>query len=155
MYQSFLADACSVNPRLRVIGLTATPFRMTTGMICQPGHFLNSICYEVGVKELIVQGYLCPLRSKASKARLDTSVLHLRGGEFIADEVEDLMDTDNRVQAACSEIIDYTQERHTVLIFASGIPHRKHIVQVLKDRHNIDFGFVSFDSPDVWRRRCS
>jgi DNA repair protein RadD len=152
MYQSFLADACSVNPHLRVIGLTATPFRMTTGMICQPGHFLNSICYEVGVKELIVQGYLCPLRSKASKARLDTSVLHLRGGEFISDEVEDLMDTDTRVQAACSEIIDYTQDRHTVLIFASGIAHGKHIVQVLKERHNIECGFVSGDSPDGWRR---
>ena len=153
MYRRFLQDCEIINPHVRIIGLTATPFRMTTGLICSPDHFLNSICYEVGVKELIVQGYLCPLRSKASKTRLDTSGLHIRCGEFIADEIEDLMDTDTRVQAACSEIIEYTRAKHTVLIFASGIAHGRHIVRVLKEEHNIECGFVSGESPDGWRRQ--
>ncbi len=34
MYQQFLADAKVINPEVRVIGLTATPFRMKSGMIC-------------------------------------------------------------------------------------------------------------------------
>ena len=65
MYRTFLEDARKVNPNLRVIGLTATPFRMKSGMICEPDNVLNHVCYEIGVKELIVQGYLCPLVTKA------------------------------------------------------------------------------------------
>jgi DNA repair protein RadD len=58
MYRQFLADAKVVNPRLRVIGLTATPFRMKSGMICAPENILNQVCYEAGVRELIRDGYL-------------------------------------------------------------------------------------------------
>jgi DNA repair protein RadD len=153
MYQSFLGDAHIVNPNLRVIGLTATPFRMTTGLICQPDHFLNSICFEVGIKELIRDGYLCPLRSKASKTRVDTSGLHIRGGEFISNELEELMDTNARVKAACSEILEYTQDRNAVLIFAAGVEHGKHIQQIFQEQHHIECGFVSGDSPDGWRKK--
>ncbi|MCC6909082.1 MAG: DEAD/DEAH box helicase family protein, partial [Phycisphaerales bacterium] len=76
MYRTFIADAKAVNPEVRVVGLTATPFRLKTGMICGPDNILNHICYEVGVRELIVQGYLCPLRTKAGVARADMSGLH-------------------------------------------------------------------------------
>src|SRR5690606_28392219 len=58
MYRQFLADAKVVNPHMRVIGLTATPYRMKTGTICSPDTILNDIGYEVGVRELIVQGWL-------------------------------------------------------------------------------------------------
>ena len=41
MYRTFLSDAKVVNPNLRVIGLTATPFRMKGGQICKPENLLN------------------------------------------------------------------------------------------------------------------
>ncbi len=59
MYRQFLADARKVNPHLRVIGFTATPYRLKSGSICTHDGFLNHICYEVGVRELIRDGYLC------------------------------------------------------------------------------------------------
>ena len=61
MYRQFLADAKAVNPNLRIVGFTATPFRLKSGSICTPDGFLNHVCFEIGVRELIVQGYLCPL----------------------------------------------------------------------------------------------
>jgi len=153
MYLSFLRDAKIVNPNIRVVGCTATPYRTGTGMICGPDNILNEICYEVGIKELIRDGYLCPLRSKASKTRIDTTGLHVRGGEFIANELEDLMDTDTRVKAACAEILEYTQDRHAVLIFAAGVDHGKHIQKIFQENHNVECGFVSGDSPDGWRKK--
>lgn len=105
MYRQFLADAKVVNPNVRLIGLTATPFRMKSGMICEPDNLLNAVCCEVGVKELIAQGYLCPLVTKAGLKKVDTSTLHMRAGEFVVGEVEDLMDQDELVEAACREII--------------------------------------------------
>jgi len=146
MYQQFLAEARVVNPQVRVIGLTATPYRLKSGLICTPDHFLNHVCYEVGVRELIVQGYLSPLITKAGVARVDTSTVHLRGGEFVAAEVEDLMDQAELVEAACREIIEYTPDRRSVLIFATGIKHGRHVKAVLQQEHGVECGFVCGDT---------
>jgi DNA repair protein RadD len=147
MYRQFIADAKAVNPHVRIIGLTATPFRMKSGPICEPGNILNHVCYEVGVRELIVQGYLSPLRTKAGLQRVDTSSLHVRAGEFVASEVEDLMDKDALVEGACAEIVEHTRDRKAVLIFSSGVRHGQHIVEVLKAKHGVECGFVTGDTP--------
>ncbi|MCX7701180.1 MAG: DEAD/DEAH box helicase family protein, partial [Gemmataceae bacterium] len=143
MYRQFLADAKVINPHLRVVGFTATPFRQKAGPICTPDGFLNHVCFEVGVRELIVQGYLCPLVTKAGIAKADFDRLHVRAGEFVADEMEDLMDDDRLVEAACHEIVACTRDRKAVLIFASGIRHGQHVVRMLRERHSQECGFVT------------
>lgn len=147
MYQTFLQEARVVNPHLRLIGLTATPYRMSTGMICGPDNLLNEICYEIGVRELIIQGYLCPLKSKAGKKKADMSVLHLRGGEFIASEIEELMDQYALVSSACTEIVEQTASRNSVLIFASGVGHARHIKERLEQLTCQEVGLVTGDTP--------
>ncbi len=148
MYRQFLADARTVNPSVRIIGLTATPYRMKSGSICAPENILNHVCYEIGVRELIVQGFLSPLKTKAGSQKPDTSGLHVRAGEFVAGEVEDLMDQAGLVEGACAEIAEHTKDRRATLIFASGIRHGEHIVEVFKAKHGIECGFVSGDTPD-------
>lgn len=147
MYRTFLADAKVINPTVRVIGLTATPFRLKSGMICGPENILNSVCYEVGVRELIRDGFLCPLVTKAGREKADTSGLHVRGGEFVADEVEDMMDQDRLVIAACAEIVALTHDRRSCLIFASGIKHGQHVARVLSDIGGRECGFVCGETP--------
>jgi len=150
MYRTFLAEAQIVNPQVRLVGLTATPYRMTTGMICGPEHLLNEVCYEVGVRELIVQGYLCSLKTKAGRRKVDTTGLHIRGGEFVAGEVEALMDDDALVHDACAEIVDHTHDRHSVLIFAVGVAHARHVRRVLGELSQA-CGFVCGETPSSER----
>ena len=145
MYRTFLAEVRAVNPNVRLVGLTATPYRMTTGMICGPENLLNYVCYEVGVRELIVQGFLCGLKTKAGRRKADTSGLHIRGGEFIAGEVEALMDDDTLVRSACGEIVDQTRDRHSVLVFAAGVQHAMHVQCILGEMGQA-CGFVSGDT---------
>ena len=147
MYRTFIGEARVVNPHVRVIGLTATPFRMNSGMICAPDNILNEVCYEIGVRELIVQGYLCPLRTKAGIARADMSDLHVRAGDFVAGEVENLMDVDDLVQAACAEIVEHASDRRSVLIFTSGVRHGQHVVETLRSRHGVECGWVDGQTP--------
>ena len=128
MYRNFLRRMKDNNPELRVIGLTATPYRMTSGPICAPDNVLNNICFEVGVKELLQQGFLCPLRSKASRQEIDASGLHIRGGEFIESEVDKLMNTGDLVAQACAEIISYARERKAVIIFCCSIDHAQNVL---------------------------
>src|SRR3990172_5721821 len=153
MYRTFLEDARKVNPNVRLIGLTATPFRMKSGMICAPENVLNDVCYEVGVKELILQGYLCPLITKAGREKIDTSGLHVRAGEFVAGEVEDLMNTADRVESACREIIEQTGSRSSVLIFAAGVAHGQRIAEVLRGKFGTRVGTVFGDTLDFERDR--
>ncbi|MCO6455492.1 MAG: DEAD/DEAH box helicase family protein [Pirellulaceae bacterium] len=147
MYRQFLADAKVINPALRIVGFTATPFRLKTGPICTPDGFLNHVCIEVGVRELIRDGFLSPLLTKAGINKADFGQLHVRGGEFVADEVESLMDDERLVEAACGETVGYTGDRRAVLIFASGIKHGEHIVRVLAEQHGIECGFVTGETP--------
>jgi DNA repair protein RadD len=143
MYRHFLAGARVANPRVRVIGLTATPFRLESGVICTPDGVLNRVCFEAGVRELIRDGYLCPLVTRAGTAKVETAGLRVKGGDFATSAVEALMDADALVEAACGEIVEYTKTRNAVLIFASGVRHGEHILSVLRARHGIDCGFVT------------
>ena len=148
MYRQFLSEARVLNPQVRVVGFTATPFRLDAGPICRDDHFLNMVCYEVGVRQLIADGFLPPLISKAGIAKADTSQLHVRAGEFVAAEVEAAMDDAQLVEAACAEVAVITRDRRSVLIFASGVQHGRHVVKVLAKKHGIDCGFVCGETPD-------
>ena len=63
MYRRFLNDLQAINPALKVIGLTATPFRLDSGMLHEGENALfTDIAHEVSVRDLIDQGYLSPLK---------------------------------------------------------------------------------------------
>lgn len=137
MYRQFLADARQLNPRLRVVGFTATPFRLRSGSICTPaeeGGLLQAICYSVGVRELIRDGYLCPLVAKAGANSVDASHLAVRGGEFVAADAEELMDRAGLIQAACADLIARTGDRGSCLIFAAGVDHAEHLAAGLREQ---------------------
>ena len=151
MYRTFLEDARALNPGVRMVGFTATPYRMSSGAICAPENLLNHVCYEVGVREMIAQGYICDLKTKAGRNKPDTSGLHLRGGEFIAYEAETLMDDRALVRSACEEIVEQTRERRSVLIFAAGVSHATHVLAQLKSMGHA-CGMVSGETLDFDRK---
>jgi DNA repair protein RadD len=132
MYRTFLRDLRKYNTKLRTVGLTATPYRMTTGPLCGPDEMLNAICFDVSVMELIDQGYLSKLVSKRV-AECDTSKLHIRAGEFVADEVAMLMGGPDAVRSACEKIIERTQDRKSVLVFCAGVQHAEDVAKLLPD----------------------
>ena len=142
MYQTLLNEEKKLNPNVRLIGFTATPYRLRGGLICKPENLLNEICYEIGVRELIMRGYLSKLRSKNGKTKADLSDLHIRAGEFIADEIAAKMDNEQLVFAACNEIVKLTADRKKVLIFASSVAHAEHIKQRIEAASGKECGLV-------------
>ncbi len=151
MYQTFLTAMREINPYIRLIGLTATPYRMKSGLLCGPENLLHDICYEVGVKQLIDEKYLCPLKTKGGRSKVDCSNLHIRAGEFISSEVEELMDNADLVASACREIIMQTQNRHSVLIFAASVTHAGHVKETVQKYSGCECGLVTGDTPSAER----
>jgi DNA repair protein RadD len=70
-YMAFLKGCRIANKNLRIVGFTATPFRMGCGPICHRDHILNEVVYEANVGDLIAQGFLCRLRSKVGDVQPD------------------------------------------------------------------------------------
>ena len=140
-----------INPHVRVIGLTATPFRLKGGLICKPENILNEICYEAGLKEMIQQGYLSPLISRAGRAEANLANLHIRGGEFISDEVAAAMDNDALVTSACREIVELTRDRKSVLIFTASVDHCKHVAEKIQAFSGKECAIVTGDTSPAER----
>ena len=133
MYRTFLSDMKVINPNVRLIGLTATPYRLKGGLICKPENMLNHVCYEAGLKEMIVQGYLSPLISRAGRVEAKLDNLHIRGGEFITSEIDEAMNNDELISAACHEIVNLTRDRKSVLIFCTSVAHCMAVADKIKE----------------------
>lgn len=151
MYGRFLAEMKLINPRLKVIGFTATAFRMDSGELTDgKGAIFTDIAYEASVAEMIEQGYLCEVVTKGTSTGLDVSGVHRRGGEFIAGELEAAVDTDDLNERITEEVIAKGVDRGSWLLFCSGVKHATHIAECLQQK-GIDCGIVTGDTPNVQR----
>jgi len=124
-YRTLLASLRETNPRLRVAGFTATPFRLDGGLICGEGKILTEVCYEIGVRALIDGGWLSPLTSRTHDAGAKLEGLHLRGGEFVAEEAAEAMGARGVVLETVRDVARRTADRRSVLVFCSGVDHAR------------------------------
>ena len=143
MYGQFLADVKLGNPKQRVVGLTATPFRTGSGPLCGRNKLFQRICYESFTGDLIQQGFLCPITNRPAEKMVDTSLFKMRGGEFIENEMQSAFDTSDNVSAACSEIVAKCSDRHSVLVFSAGVAHAEHIADTLRTMTGEVVGIVT------------
>jgi len=134
MYRRFLKELAEVNPRLKILGLTATPYRTSSGRICRPGAILNKVCYQASIRELIDDGYLSPVTNQVGGVKVDTSKVRVERGDFVAGQLEELMDASAVVGPACDEIVSLTKDRNAVLVFCTGINHGEHVCSELNRR---------------------
>ena len=146
-YRTFLEAAKRANPNIRLIGWTATPYRTQGGLICKPENLLNEVCYEIGVKELINRGYISKITAKAGKVKADTEGLHVRAGEFVAEDVEKLMGEDRLVSSACREIVELTKDRKACLVFCTSVAHCRKVAQQIARLTGEECAVVTGDTP--------
>ncbi|MET3693173.1 DEAD/DEAH box helicase [Methylobacterium goesingense] len=123
-YGRFLAALKAARPDLRVVGLTATPYRLDSGRLDEgPGRLFDAIVYEANVGDLIYQGYLAPLISKATATALDVTGVPRRGGDYIPSALEAAVNQDWITRAAVEEMVGYGQGRRAWLAFCAGLAH--------------------------------
>lgn len=133
-YRQFIDGCRRANPRLCIVGLTATPYRLGGGPVCGPDYILNEVCYEARVGDLIRDGYLSRLTSKAGTARPDLSRVHIRGGEYVGRELERAVNVEDVVESACDEIVARCADRGAWIVFCAGVAHAEHVTAALKAR---------------------
>jgi DNA repair protein RadD len=134
MYRRFLDDLRRINPHMKVIGFTATPYRLDSGMLHEgQGAVFDGIAYEYGLLDAIESGYLSPVISKQTDTQLDVSGVAVRGGEFVASALEAAVDRDPINRAVVAEIVQHGQTRGSWLVFCAGVDHATHIRDLVRE----------------------
>ena len=130
-YRKIITHLKMVNPYLRVIGYTATPFRLGHGLITDKPAIFDELIEPASIEELIFKGYLSQLRSKQTGFVLDTSGVKKRGGDFIESDLQKAVDTEDNNVRMVEEVIARAGNRKSWMFFCSGIEHAEHVRDIL------------------------
>lgn len=134
-YRSFLNELRTKNPALKVIGFTATPFRLGQGHLTDGKGLFTDVCYDItgfdAFNRLIDEGYLCPLVPKRPPEELDVSQVGTVAGEFNQTELQAVVDREEVTRRAVEEMLRQGEERAHWLVFAAGVEHSNHIAEML------------------------
>lgn len=131
-YRKLIADLLAINPNMRIIGFSASPYRLGHGMIHKGDEAIfTDIIDPVSIEELVYNKYLSPLTSKVPKFLLDRTGLHKRQGEYIAAEMEGRFNTKENNLSVVREMIATASDRKHWLVFCSGVAHAEDMSQML------------------------
>lgn len=132
------------NAGLKVLGLTATPYRLGMGWIYRYHYHgyarsgeappFEHCIYELPLRYMITKGFLTPPElTDAPIAQYDFSALNTsRWGEYNEREVNELLVRHPRVtRAICEQVETVAKDRQGVMIFAATVDHAKEIAGYL------------------------
>lgn len=150
MYRKLL-DAClAANPYTKLIGLTATPYRLDSGVLHEgDGAMFDGISYEANVADLISQGYLCPLTAKHGDD-VDLSGVRTVGGEYNLGQLGERMSAIKLVEHHANIIAERCAARASWLIFCVTVEHASQMAAALT-RRGIPTSYVSGEMTNAER----
>lgn len=145
-YQQVISHLQSQNPQLKVLGLTATPYRLGEGLLYQY-HYLGRVgaatprffqwcIFELPIQLLLQRGYLTPAR------KLDCAVLSydfsglapMKNGQYKETELDLVIDKAKRVTPQIiRQVIEFSENKQGVMIFAATTRHAQEILSYLPD----------------------
>jgi len=147
-YQTFLAGVRLADPSCKLLGLTASPYRLDGGVIFGKGQQFDRVCYNVPVGTLMDEGYIT--RPKTLKvSEIDLSGVRRTAGDFNKADVESKF----LGNSVTGEILEAANAKGaaSVLIFASGVAHATVIKGELESAGQ-SVNVVTGDTPPLFRQ---
>ncbi|TNY84421.1 ATP-dependent helicase [Vibrio parahaemolyticus] len=145
-YQKVITHLRELNPGIKVLGLTATPYRLGMGWIYQyhtrgqvrteESRFFRDCIFELPIRYLLDENFLTPARMMdAPVLSYDFSQLKpANTGRYKEAEMDMVIDKAKRATPQIVEqIIQYARERKGVMIFAATVRHAQEIHGLLPE----------------------
>jgi DNA repair protein RadD len=145
--KSIIESLIHHNPNLRVIGLSATPYRLGDGYIYRMDEhgnahgedkaknpYFNARVFTVYARDLIQQGYLTqPVIGAINSGHYDTLDMQLNSmGKFAKADVDRAYHGQGRLTSAIvGDIVSQAVDRQGVMIFAATVQHAHEVMQSL------------------------
>jgi DNA repair protein RadD len=151
-YQKFIKELKQENPLLRVIGFTATPYRLGQGLLVDHELFdeiIIDLSETTRFNQFVSDGILSMLVPKEPDEVIDVTNLSMRGGEFLEAEAQEAADTDALNKCVVKECIKHGSNRKHWLVFASGLKHAANLERMFKAA---GVSCTTVDAKDKWRK---
>jgi DNA repair protein RadD len=155
MYRKLIAALMEINPDMKLVGFTATPYRLDSGRLDEgDDRLFDIVVYTYSLAQGIEDGYLSRLTSKPSDVKYDMAGVHRLGGDFKKSDLAKATDKEELTRAAVLEIMRYAEEenRRTAVIFCNGIDHATHVRDEIR-AHGKSCEVLSGKTPKTERRR--
>lgn len=151
MYRVFIAALQVINPKLKVCGYTATPYRQNQGYLTEgKDPIFTDIAFEIPVLHLLEEGYLTPVITPPTNIQMDTTGVGMSGGDFVVSQLDEAVNQDPITKACVSEIIHHLQERNYPLVFCVTVKHAENTVAEFKTR-GLNFALVTGETEETDR----
>ncbi|NZD50513.1 DEAD/DEAH box helicase [Rhizobium leguminosarum] len=180
-YGKFFKAVRQRNPDSRTCGTTATDYRMDSGRLTDdldddvpidpttgeplagaPVKFklFDDVVYEIGIGELIEQGYLTRLTSQKTTSKIDLKGVGTRGGEYIPGQVSAA--AERIIEEAIAEDMVLSEGRRAGLFFSTSKENAAHVAEAIRrhgktcavltsdNSHETDKIFRAFRAGEVW-----
>jgi len=124
-YMKVIAALLKINPYMKVIGFTATPWRTGMGLLTNGPIFTDiiyNLCTSEGYARLFADYHLVPPRPKRVYTQIDTSEIAVNNGEFSQSGLQKAANAEVTWKAI-QEALSHGQDRNCRLVFASGVDH--------------------------------
>ena len=127
------------NSNLRILGCTATPYKLGWGQIfgracVDPDkNLFDDITHRITYQQLLKLGYLVPLKGKIAHADCLKKDLETVGvqGDFIISQLGEIMSKEIHIKTAADAINMYLSEYKTICVFCTTIAHAEKLKNVI------------------------
>ncbi|WP_339117742.1 DEAD/DEAH box helicase [Halomonas sp. BMC6] len=142
-YRQVIEHLRSQNPQLKILGLTATPFRLGQGFIYHRHHhgmvrgseesFFADCVFEQPLRLMVKQGFLAaPKRLDMAIEGYDFSALApSSSGLFREEELNRVVAGNRATPGIIAQVVEYAADRQGVMIFAATVAHAEEILGYL------------------------
>lgn len=144
MYRTVINELQQINPYMRIVGLSATPFRMGQGRLTdttigRDGNEIKplftdlvfDICGVQPFNRLIDEYYLSPLIPKQTQSVIDVSDVRILQNDFSQRELHASIERQNITERALQETCDIARDRKSWIVFGAGITNCEKITEIL------------------------
>lgn len=161
-YMRIIAELLERNPKLKIIGLTGTPYRNNVDLV---GPFWNQCVYRIKSKYLVDRGYLVPDIfgvGDDSDIKYDLSEFAIHASDdkedYSQSELdamqEKILQSEDLTRDIIAKVLHHTATRNCALITGAGL---KHLQQIAKYLPPNSWGIItsqgSFTSAGEGKRR--
>ncbi len=142
-WSAVVRDLLDKHPLMRVVGLTATPWRLSRKE--DMGDVFDAVALSPFPAQLIADGFLVPPAYYGVKAPPDLSGVRTRGGEFVEEDLERACDTSEMVGALADDY-ERLAPGTRALAFTVTVAHAHHVAAECA-RRGIPAAAVSGETP--------
>ncbi len=136
-YRTVLATLASKSPRMRVLGLSATPYRTKGGLLTnQKEAIFTDVAFDLNAQfvRLIDEGYLAPLVTVKTPVEVNLKGVKISGSDFKEGDLIRAVGNEELLNQACDVMVLEGQDRRSWLVFVSGIQNSETVANKLKAR---------------------